>query len=204
MQKTVLKTIIISLILVATTVQGAADLVEVQKINSTIKLDIRYATVNNFTNQILYTTARCFLCRDAAQAVSKVQQELEELGLGLLIWDGYRPLSAQKKMWAIVPDEHYVANPAKGSKHNRGCAVDCTIIKKDGTYLEMPSEFDDFSEKAHRNYMNLSPEVINNREFLERVMHKHGFTGLPTEWWHFDFNGWQEYPVLDVDFEDLM
>lgn len=184
-------------------INNSTDLVEINKINPNIKLDIRYATPNNFTHQILYKSARCFLCREAALALNNVQQELEELGLGLLIWDGYRPLSTQKKMWAVVPDDRYVANPAKGSRHNRGCAVDCTIIKKDGTLLEMPSEFDDFSEKAHRSYMNLSQEAITNRTLLENIMAKHGFAGLPTEWWHFDFKEWQQHPILNVDFEDL-
>ncbi len=184
-----------------------ADLIEVVKVNSHIRLDIRYATKNNFTGTIVYPSAKCFLQKEAAIALGKVQAELEHLGFGVKIFDGYRPLSVQKTFWDVVSDkfpdpaerEKYVANPEKGSKHNRGAAVDLTLIGlKTGDELEMPSDFDDFSEKAHRDYDKMtSKKVKKNCKLLELVMEKHGFKGCSSEWWHFDFKGWEKYPISD-------
>lgn len=179
------------------------DLVDVQKVIPGIVLDIRYATTNNFTGQKLYPLARCCLRREAAESLKHVEDELHGMGLGLKIFDGYRPLSVQKKMWAIVPDENYVANPAKGSRHNRGAAVDLTLIKLDGTELPMPTPFDDFTVKAHRDYTNLPPDVLQNRALLQRVMEEHDFRGLSTEWWHFDYKNWTNYEILDVDYSQI-
>ena len=170
-----------------------ADLVDVQRMIPGIVLDIRYATTNNFTGQKLYPVARCCLRREAAQNLKAVQEELHGMGLGLKVFDGYRPLSVQKKMWAIYPNPGYVADPAKGSRHNRGAAVDLTLVRLDGTELPMPTPFDDFTEKAHRSYLDLPAEVIKNRELLEQVMEKHHFRGLSTEWWHFDLNHAKQY-----------
>jgi zinc D-Ala-D-Ala dipeptidase len=178
-------------------------LVDVQKVIPGIALDIRYATTNNFTGQKLYPVARCCLRREAAKSLRDVQHELRGMGLALKIFDGYRPLSVQKKMWAIYPNADYVANPAKGSRHNRGAAVDLTLIKLDGTELPMPTPFDDFTEKAHRDYTNLPPEVIQNRALLQRVMEQHDFHGLSTEWWHFDYKDWTKYEILDVDYSEI-
>ncbi len=179
------------------------DLVELVKIEPKIRLDIRYATTNNFTGKKVYPEARCFVRREVAQQLVGVQRELEGMGLGLKIYDGYRPLSIQKKFWSLVPDERYVANPAKGSKHNRGAALDLTIVRRDGTEIPMPTGYDDFTEKAYRNYMTLSPEVLKNRELLEKVMTKHGFIGFPTEWWHFDSVGWEKFPIMDVEISQI-
>jgi len=176
------------------------DLVEVKKLIPNVVLDIRYATTNNFTGQKLYESNRTFLRRAVAEKLRAAQQELNRAGVGLKIYDAYRPISVQKKMWAIFPQEGYVANPAKGSRHNRGAAVDVTLIDlRDKKELLMPSGYDEFSEKAHRNYMDAPEEAIRNRELLERVMKKHGFTGLPTEWWHFDDVNWKNYELLDID-----
>lgn len=180
-----------------------AEFLELNKVNPNILLDIRYATTNNFTGKIVYPEARAFLVKDAALSLDSVQKELETIGLGLKIYDGYRPLSVQKKFWEIMPDERYVADPKKGSRHNRGMAVDLTLVNKDGKELNMPTEYDDFTEKAHRDYINLSEEQIKNRKILEDVMTKYGFTGLPTEWWHFDYKGWENYEVMDIDFKDI-
>jgi D-alanyl-D-alanine dipeptidase len=118
----------------------------------------------------------------------------------LKIFDGYRPLSVQRKMWAVFPQPGYVADPKNGSRHNRGAAVDVTLVRlTDGTELRMPTPYDDFTERAHRDYMQLEEEAIRNRQLLEQIMTRHGFVGLPTEWWHFDFSDWQKYPLLDVD-----
>jgi zinc D-Ala-D-Ala dipeptidase len=178
-------------------------LVDIQKVIPGIVLDIRYATTNNFTGQQLYPVAKCCLRKEAAESLRMAQKELHKQGLALKIFDGYRPLSVQKKMWAIYPHEDYVANPVKGSRHNRGAAVDLTLIRLDGTELLMPTPYDDFTEKAHRNYMDLPAEAIQNRELLERVMKKHDFDGLDTEWWHFDFRDWKKCEILDVDYSAI-
>jgi D-alanyl-D-alanine dipeptidase len=180
-----------------------AELVDVQKVIPGIVLDIRYATSNNFTGQVLYPVARCCLRREAAEDLKAVQDDLRGSGLQLKIFDGYRPLSVQKKMWKVYPHAGYVADPKKGSRHNRGAAVDLTIITMDGTPLPMPTPFDDFTVKAHRNYMNLPAEEIQNREMLQRVMEKHNFKGLDTEWWHFDLRDWRKYPIMDMDYSQI-
>jgi beta-N-acetylhexosaminidase/D-alanyl-D-alanine dipeptidase len=179
----------------------APELVDVPKLAPGIRLDIRYATANNFTHQAVYPAAVCRLTRDAAERLARVQSRLEAQGLGLKVFDCYRPLSVQKKFWALVPDERYVANPAKGSRHNRACAVDLTLVDAAGRDLPMPTDFDDFSERAHRN-APASPEAAADRKKLEEAMAAEGFTGLPTEWWHFDAPGWKDSPVLDIPIEN--
>ena len=178
----------------------STDLVELKRTIPNLVLDIRYATTNNFTGQQLYPHARCFLHRAPAKKLRAVQTELAQSGLGLKIFDGYRPLSVQRKMWAVFPQPGYVADPKKGSRHNRGAAVDVTVIRlSDGSELAMPTPYDDFTEQAHRDFKQLPEEVIRNRQLLEAVMTRHGFEGLPTEWWHFDDRDWPNYPLLDVD-----
>lgn len=179
------------------------DIVNVWKLDTTIVLDIRYATTNNFTGKQVYDEAKFFLRSEPAQKILEVQKELKTLGLGLKIFDGYRPLSVQRKFWEIMPDERYVANPEKGSRHNRGAAVDLTLVDKYGNEIPMPTPYDDFTEKASRNYMDFPAQIIINRKFLEDIMLKYGFEGLPTEWWHFDYKGWEKYDILDVDFKIL-
>ncbi len=174
------------------------NLVEVRSINPNIQLDIRYATDSNFTHQRLYPVAKCYLRKEAAESLSAVQKELEKMGLGLKVFDGYRPLSIQKKMWKIFPDDRYVANPATGSRHNRGAAVDVTLVDSLGHELEMPTGFDDFTDRAHRDYNNLPKNEIQDRKFLQEVMERHGFVGLSTEWWHFDLKDWKKYPIVDI------
>lgn len=173
-----------------------SELVNIQDFIPTIQIDLKYATEDNFTKQVVYNFSDCLLIKEAALKLQKVQAELEVVGLGLKVWDGFRPVSAQWKFWELVPDERYVSDPRKGGRHTRGTAIDLTLITKEGQELLMPSEFDDFSEKAHRDYMNTSPEAVKNRKFLQDVMEKHGFVGLPTEWWHFDLIGWQNYPPI--------
>ncbi len=118
--------------------------------------------------------------------------------LRIKIFDGYRPLSVQKKMWEIFPDDRYVANPAKGSRHNRGAAVDITIIDSLGVQLNMGTEYDNFTEKAHPGYTNFPENVLNNRKLLSKTMRKFGFHPITTEWWHFDYNGWKRFSILDI------
>ena len=177
------------------------DLVDILTINPTIALDIRYATDRNFTHHTLYPVARCLLRRVAAESLSAVQNELRPLGLGLKIFDGYRPLSIQKKLWAAVPDDRYVANPSKGSRHNRGAAVDLTLVDFRGRELEMPTPFDDFTERAHCDYTELSDTVLRNRTLLEKIMVRHGFLMMRTEWWHFDFQHWGTFKLMDQPLE---
>lgn len=171
-------------------------LVDVQTVIPGVVIDLKYATPDNFTGQIIYDFDTCFLRKEAAERLREVQEELRSLGLGLKIWDGFRPLSAQWKFWELVPDERYVSDPRKGGRHTRGTAVDLTLITLDGVELEMPSGFDDFSERAHREFQGATPEAKSNSLLLETVMEKHGFQGLPSEWWHFDLVGWKTFPVL--------
>lgn len=181
-----------------------ARLVDIRSINPNIVLDIRYATTNNFLKEKLYPVAKCALRKEVAQKLSKVQKDLEEIGLGLKVFDCYRPLSVTKKMWEVLPDSRYVANPAKGSRHNRGAAVDVSLVDvKTGIELEMPTDYDDFSQKAWRDYDGNEPQVKKNSDLLASMMKKHGFEPLITEWWHFDAEGWEKFSILDVSLDDI-
>jgi len=203
MKKLLLTTIVISTLIFART-QTRHDLVEVRAVNPDIVFEILYATPNNFTGKTVYDSPRCFLRKKTAQKINAVQKELEKMGLGLKIWDGYRPRSVQYIFWDLTPDRRYVADPSKGSKHNSGAAVDCTLIDLEtGQELEMPSEFDDLSERAHRDYNKMSSEAAKNCKLLELIMAKHGFVGLPTEWWHFDDTDWKQYDLLDIPISQI-
>lgn len=177
--------------------EANSELVDLQSYIPNIQIDLKYATADNFTGEVVYDFQCCLLVKEAALQLREVQNELESLGLGLKVWDGFRPIAAQWKFWELVPDERYVSDPRKGGRHTRGTAVDLTLITQGGEELLMPSEFDDFSEKAHQGYMGVSDEAIYNREFLREIMERHGFIGLATEWWHFDLAGWQNYPPID-------
>ena len=180
--------------------QSDTLIVPLRSIDSTIVMDVRYATTNNFTGKVLYPTDKVYIRKIVGVALSKVQDELlEKYNYRIKIFDGYRPLSVQKKMWEIMPDNRYVANPAKGSRHNRGAAVDVTIIDSTGTQLAMGTEYDNFTEKAHYAYKDFPKEVLHNRKLLRETMIKYGFHPITTEWWHFDFNGWNKFSILDVE-----
>ncbi len=183
--------------------QQAGDLVEVTSVNPAIKLDLRYATENNFLKKQVYPEARCFVRYEAAKQLNDIQNELETLGLGLKIFDGYRPHSVQKQMWEILPDTNYVADPARGSRHNRGAAVDVTLIDSLGNELPMPTGFDDFTAKADHTFMKLPANVCLNRWILKTIMEKHGFKSIKEEWWHYDLIGWEKYDVLDLSFDEI-
>ena len=134
-----------------------------------------------------------------ARAVGRVQQELNEKDLSLKIWDAYRPYSVTEKMWELIKDERYVADPKKGSGHNRGIAVDLTIIDRTtGKELDMGTGFDNFTDTAHQTFKNLPLEILNNRGLLKTVMEKNGFVAMETEWWHFFWNN-QDFELLDID-----
>lgn len=181
------------------------QMVALKKYIPNVIFDWKYATTNNFTKQVLYTNPDAFMRIEAAEALYKVAIELEAQGLGLKIFDAYRPYSVTKKMWQVVPDDRYAANPAKGSGHNRGAAVDLTLYNlKTGEELEMPTPYDDLTEKAHINYMQLSKNVLKNRAMLITVMHKFGFMALDTEWWHFYLpNAAQRFELMDLNFNKM-
>ncbi len=171
------------------------ELVNLKQMEPTLVIEARYATSNNFVGRPLYPATDLYLERGAAERLQRVQAALQRQGLGLKVWDAYRPLSIQKEMWRILPDTRYVADPAVGSRHNRGSAVDVTLIDSQGHELPMPTAFDEFTEKAHRDYSQLSPEVIRNRKTLEEAMVAEQFEPLATEWWHFDAPEWKQFPV---------
>ncbi len=172
-------------------------LIDVQSLVPQIQVELKYATADNFTGQIVYPFHHCLLLEETILRLRDIQSELETMGLGLKIWDGFRPISAQWKFWELVPDERYVGDPRKGGRHTRGTTVDLTIVTKEGQELPMPSAFDDFSEKAHADYAGATMEEIANRALLRTLMEKHGFVGVSTEWWHFDLVGWENYPVIE-------
>lgn len=180
------------------------DLVAVTSVNCHIRLDIRYATTNNFTGRQVYPDARACLRRTTALKLDHAQKKLESMDLGLKVFDAYRPLSVQKIFWAIMPDERYVADPRKGSRHNRGSAVDVTLVAfQSGRELAMPSGYDDFTARAAYAFTNLPPEIISNRALLRATMTACGFAPFETEWWHFDDVDWTNYPILDIPPESL-
>jgi zinc D-Ala-D-Ala dipeptidase len=182
-----------------------ARLVELVTLDNTIKLDIRYATADNFVGRAVYPEARAFLQKPAAKAVADVHKKLRKRGLGLVIFDGYRPWAITKLFWEVVPEEKrkFVADPAKGSKHNRGCAVDLSIFDlKTGELIDMPSGYDEFTERASPDYMGGTVEQRANRDMLRKLMEDAGFTVNPNEWWHFDYKNWQDYAIYDISFTE--
>ena len=169
-----------------------------------IATDVKYATSDNFTRATLYPFAAVWLRQPAYEALMRLQEFLAPMGLGLKIFDGYRPYRVTEKMWELVKDDRYAADPKTGSGHNRGAAVDLTIIYlKTGKELPMPTPYDDFTEKAHHNYMELSAEVIENRNLLRELMEAHGFVALETEWWHYALKDAARFPLMDIPFEEL-
>lgn len=181
-------------------------MVELKGLIPGIVYDLRYASTNNFMRRLMYPekTTTTFMRLPAATALQKVQKELNENGLGLKIFDAYRPYSVTVKFWELVHDERYVANPSKGSGHNRGIAVDLTIINlKTGRELNMGTGFDNFTDTAHQNFTNLPEEILQNRGLLKSTMEKYGFKALDTEWWHFYLINGTKFEILDIDFKKL-
>jgi zinc D-Ala-D-Ala dipeptidase len=183
-----------------------ADLVELVKLDPTIQLDIRYATTNNFTGKRVYSEARAFLQRPAARALVEAHRELAKEGYGLLIHDGYRPWTITKLFWEVTPPalHEFVADPATGSKHNRGCAVDLTLYDRNtGKTVEMPSGYDEMTPRAYPDYDGGPADARARRDLLRTVMERHDFTVEPNEWWHFNYKDWRDYPILDIAFADI-
>ncbi len=181
------------------------ELVDLESYIPGIVLDIRYATTNNFTQQKIYNLPKAFARRPVAEALKKAQAEFNVLGAGIKIFDAYRPYAATVRFYEIYHDTTYVASPYKGSRHNRGCALDMTIVdQKTKKELEMPTGFDSFRKEAWPTTPVNDPTVRNNRELLIRVMEHNGFKVNASEWWHFDYLGWQKYDVMDINFEELV
>lgn len=183
--------------------QPKHDLVAVQSLIPTIQLDIRYATTENVFGTKLYEQPVCYLRRGTAEKLANVQAELNELGFGLKIFDGYFPVSIHKKMIARTTDTRYIPDADIDCPHSRGCALDVTLVRLDGEPVVMPTEFDDPSEKANRTFMDLAPDIIVARNLLEHTLIKHGFLADHDKWWHFDDADWQEYDILDIAFKEL-
>src|ERR1051325_9510297 len=182
------------------------ELVEVTKLDPTIKLDIRYATKNNFLGKAVYTEARAFLQRPAAEALVRVSQRLRQKGYGLVVFDAYRPWYVTKIFWDVTPEDKkiFVADPAKGSRHDRGCAVDLSLFDlKTGGGVKMPSEYDEMTERAHINYECASADAKALRELLRSAMSAEGFAVYEPEWWHYDYKDWKEYPILNQKFSRI-
>lgn len=180
------------------------ELVDLEKFAPGIVLDIRYATTNNFTGEKIYNLAKAYTRKPVAEAVKKAQAELAKLGLGIKIFDAYRPYSATVKFYEVYKDTTYVASPYRGSRHNRGCAIDMTIIDlKTGEELKMPTGYDSFKKEAWPSTPVADPVIRKNRQLIIDTMQKQGFKVNSSEWWHFDFNGWKNYEVMDIGFEKL-
>lgn len=183
-----------------------ADLVELIKLDPTIKLDIHYASNNNFLGVPLYEEARAFMERPAAEALVRVNKKLHEQGLGLLVFDAYRPWYVTKIFWDATPakDHDYVANPQDGSRHNRGCAVDLTVYDiKTNEPLSMTSGYDEMSDRAHPDYKGGTDEERAHRDLLRKAMEGEGFAVYEFEWWHFDYKDWKQYPIVNVPFAQI-
>lgn len=172
--------------------------VDISKLIPDAILDVRYATTNNFTGKAVYDSATVYLVEEAALALKKVADKLRSKEYRLLLFDGYRPLEVQKTFWEILPDPNYVADPAKGSRHNRGAAIDLSLADKNGNPIDMPTDYDHFGMEAHHDFMELHDEQIKNRATLKQAMESHGFQSLATEWWHYDLVGWEKYPIVGL------
>jgi D-alanyl-D-alanine dipeptidase len=183
------------------------DLVDLAALVADLRVELRYASADNFLGEPVYPAdARAYLQRPAAEALARVAARLAGDGVGLLVYDAYRPWRVTKLFWDRTPREKraYVADPRQGSRHNRGCAVDLTLIDlATGRALPMPSDYDDFSERAHPDYAGGTVEERANRDLLRAAMEAEGFAVHENEWWHFDFAGWERYPVLDLSLERL-
>ena len=182
------------------------ELVDLTRLDPRIKLDIRYATRDNFLSTPVYSSARAFMQRPAAEALLRAHRELSKEGYGLLIFDAYRPWYITKIFWdATPPDKHeFVANPAEGSKHNRGCAVDLSMYDlRTGREVEMTGVYDEMSERSYPTYTGGTAEQRARRDRLRRAMENQGFTVNTSEWWHFDYRDWPKYAIQNVAFEKL-
>lgn len=175
--------------------QSDTSFVNIKSITKEIVLDLKYATSNNFLKEKVYDCPDCYLRINTAKALHEANKDFQKLGYTLKIFDCYRPLDIQKKMWNILPGTHYVANPKKGSKHNRGVAVDLTLVDSNGNEIDMGTPFDFFGKEAHHTYYNHSKEVLENRKLLKETLEKHNFKSIYSEWWHYEYKPDRKLPV---------
>lgn len=180
------------------------ELVDLTVLIPELVLDIRYATGQNLLGRPLYTQARAFLRRPVAEALSRVQAALRRLGLGLCVYDAYRPYGVTVQFFEHIRNEKFAAPPWRGSRHNRGCSVDVGLVEcATGRHLPLPTDFDELTPAAHSNYANLPPHVLFNRSILLAAMKRQGFINYVDEWWHYDYQHWSDFDLLDLPFEEL-
>ncbi len=183
--------------------QAAEGLTALHHMDGAWALDIRYADDRNITGAPIYPFAACYLRTGTARKLYHAAMDLQQQGFRLVVWDGYRPTYAQQALWKAAPDPAFVTPPETGSKHTRAAAVDVTLADASGKLLEMPTDFDDFTDKAAADYPHLSEKVEKHRSILQKCMIGHGFQLLSSEWWHFEDTDWVRYPLFDADFDQL-
>ena len=178
-----------------------SDFVRLKDLSSDFVYELKYATPNNFLKQAVYDCGECYLRKSTAEALVKANEAFKQLGYRIKLFDCYRPLSVQKKMWKILPGTHYVANPAKGSKHNRGAAVDLTLVDAQGKELNMGTPFDFFGKEAHHTYTQHSKEVLENRKLLKETLDKYNFKSIYSEWWHYEYRPEMQSKVENFEWQ---
>ncbi len=178
-----------------------SDFVRLKDLSSDFVYELKYATPNNFLKQAVYDCGECYLRKSTAEALVKANEAFKQLGYRIKLFDCYRPLSVQKKMWKILPGTHYVANPAKGSKHNRGAAVDLTLVDAQGKELNMGTPFDFFGKEAHHTYTEHTKEVLENRKLLKETLNKYNFKSIYSEWWHYEYRPEMQSKVENFEWQ---
>ena len=178
-----------------------SDFVRLKDLSSDFVYELKYATPDNFLKQAVYDCGECYLRKSTAEALVKANEAFKQLGYRIKLFDCYRPLSVQKKMWKILPGTHYVANPAKGSKHNRGAAVDLTLVDAQGKELNMGTPFDFFGKEAHHTYTQHSKEVLENRKLLKESLNKYNFKSIYSEWWHYEYRPEMQSKVENFEWQ---
>ena len=178
-----------------------SDFVRLKDLSSDFVYELKYATPDNFLKQAVYDCGECYLRKSTAEALVKANEAFKQLGYRIKLFDCYRPLSVQKKMWKILPGTHYVANPAKGSKHNRGAAVDLTLVDAQGKELNMGTPFDFFGKEAHHTYTEHSKEVLENRKLLKETLNKYNFKSIYSEWWHYEYRPEMQSKVENFEWQ---
>lgn len=178
-----------------------SDFVRLKDLSSDFVYELKYATPDNFLKQAVYDCGECYLRKSTAEALVKANEAFKQLGYRIKLFDCYRPLSVQKKMWKILPGTHYVANPAKGSKHNRGAAVDLTLVDAQGKELNMGTPFDFFGKEAHHTYTQHSKEVLENRKLLKETLNKYNFKSIYSEWWHYEYRPEMQSKVENFEWQ---
>lgn len=202
MRKSILSVIVLLISSIISFAQdGSDDFVRMEDLDDSFVYDMRYASDNNFLEERVYDCDKCIIRREVATALIQANKYFKIKGYKIKFFDCYRPLDVQKQMWNVFPNAKYVANPQYGSIHNRGGAVDITLVDKNGQELDMGTDFDHFGEEAHHAYQNLSNEILQNRQLLRDGMERAGFTAIRTEWWHYNFGTAKKYAVSNFTTE---